>query len=207
MSAKTSESIASGSENFLTILGGEGTIAMIKDKIYKISIMAHNASQESKIITEIVRDARIATKDALEDANRSVDKYVHVTDIIVRSMNTRDYHEDTRAIMRYIQLTLLYFYYNLKESNYQRTLSDIIFAGESINRRFDFNILIRFSKIEPEHAIEYLDKLDLKIIKAGNSFEKIYNAFKSSRIDEIFKNIIDKTEALKNITRKMESAI
>jgi hypothetical protein len=205
--AKTSESVAKGSANFLDMLGGNKTTAQIKDNIWQVSVVMYKAASGADSFEGKMTEARHSMQNALYHANSSVSNYLNVTNNIVATMNTTDYDEDTKAILRYTKYTLLYFYRHLVDTQYKSILSDVTYAGNALNRRFNFQILDYFKKYQPETVVRIINEINCQIIKYGMYFEKGYCKLGSTDFNQIFCNIIDKTETIKDVTEKMENAI
>lgn len=206
MAANTSESIASGSKNFLKMFG-EGTIDKIKRNIRRVHILSYESIDGSEKAKRILSKATKEFVSALNDVNKAVDSSITSSEKIVYSMQIRDYDEETKTIIRVIRLTLIYFYQNLRESNYQRYLSDVVYAGQSLNRRLYKKNLQYFLNISIDKVLARVDNINLKFDKTINMFDSW--SLKVKKLDEenIFKKILDKTIQIKDITLKMEQRI
>jgi hypothetical protein len=205
--AQTAESLASGSENLLKILGGQGTIANIRDNISDFAKIVHNAAEGSYEFKQDMEEARVVIKNYLKDSLDTMNNYVAITDKIVASMNARDYDAETRSILRYLRFTMIYFYRDLRESRYQRIFEDFGYAGTAINRRFNFRIFGYIDHYHPARAIAVVDAINTQIVKYGNYFDRAYCRLMKVDEEKFFRNLEETTDRIENVTESMEKAI
>lgn len=206
MAANTSESIAGGSKNFLKMFG-EGTIEKIKRNIRRVHILSYASIDGSEKAKDVLSKATQEIISALGDINSALDSSIVSSERIVSSMNSRDYDEDTKAIFRVAKYTLIYFYQNLRESNYQRDLKDLIDAGQSLNRRLYRKNFEYFLNINTGSLLARVQNFNNKLDKSVTLFDNWAVKIQNLEEQNIFKKILDKTMVIKEITLKLEQRI
>lgn len=206
MNAKTQQSIASGSKNFLRVFG-EGTMLRVKENIHDVNIITHDAVIATDKVRGIIKKARITFVNALVNVNSSLDNHNVTTKNIISSLKSRDYDEDTLALLRVVKLTLKYFYLTLTQSNYKRTLNDFIYAGNSINKRLDRSSIEYFINLDINNFMNKLDKFNARLFDAAALFNKINLKLENFDADKFFNMLLNKTGEIKGVTSKMEEAI
>ena len=154
-----------------------------------------------------MHDARITILGSLTTINKSLDTNIDTTDRLINSMQTRNYNEDTIAILRAIKYTIFYFYQNLKETNYKRYIDDFIYAGNSMNKRIDQNSMKFFKEFKLDNIIKSIESFNNKVIKSGDIIENIYSKLENPYIKAKIVKILKITGIIKNKTSKMEKAI
>ncbi|MEW5821665.1 MAG: MlaD family protein [Cyanobacteriota bacterium] len=206
MSAKTSESILSGSQNFLKMFG-EGTMLKVKQNIRDAQVITKNSLKGTDKAYEVVKNAREIFISALVKINSSLDNYEATSDKILASMNAKDYDEDTKSILRYTKFSIIYFYMNLKESNYKRLLEDFIYAGKSVNRRLDKKNIDFVVKLDVKHLCRRIETINDKLLTATHYITSWTNKITKMNAEDLFKHILNKTNSIKNTTHKIEQSI
>ena len=206
ISANTAESILMGSRNFLKVFG-DGTIIKVKQNIHDIDEITHETVEGTEKSILIVSNFRKDFLNALDRLNNSLDNYMITTDRIVHSMNARDYDEQTKAIMRAGKYTLFYFYQSLKESNYKMFLEDLIYIGNSFNRRIDKRSISFFVNLNIDNFINKVGKFNTKLETFGNFCDRWSAKINKEKVDKFFKNMLKTTNKIKEVSSKLEKRI
>lgn len=206
ISAKSLDALKEGCNAILNMLG-DGAVYNAKNNIINVGLASSDAIFYADQTCEIIHNAKITILGSLTTINRSLDNNINTTDRIINSMQTRNYNEDTIAILRAVKYTIFYFYQNLKETNYKRYLDDFIYAGNSMNKRIDQNSMKFFKGLKVENIIKSIDSFNNKVLNFRDIIENIYSKLENPYIKARIVKILKTTGRIKNKTSKIEKSI
>lgn len=201
--ARNSQSIASGSKNFLKLFGDQ-TEVVTKQNMRKLNTLVYESLNGTIARERVIINARKTFINSLNNMNRIADNYIGVTDKIINTMNTRNYSEDTKAILRITTYALYYFYKNATEGIYQRDIKDFIFTVKSANRRLDADNFKFFKNLRVPYFTSKLDKIDNFFIKFNKIMDRFSPKIQSLDTNKFFSHLLSKTQKVKAVSEKLQ---
>lgn len=204
--AKSSESIAAGSQNFLNVFGSEAE-QIVLFNIHKSNQMVRNATDNVYGLDKQLASARNTAKYTFDSISETLDYNIVTTEQIINSLNTSDYSEDTKSILRIVNNGVKFFYDTLKESRYKKYLDNFILIGGSLKRRTDITSFQFVKDLPINPVLERTIKASEGIAEFCNRIERIYCKFCGFEEHDTFDNILNTTKKLNKTAKKMEEAI